>query len=89
MYNQTYREIQRRGLQQMKLIRKVSSKFTHELPVGRIHLLFEWFKGLRSAEELPFDNIRTVAGSGSNLAFKPARARQDTLREHLVNRLGR
>lgn len=73
----------------MELIRKVSSKFTHELLVGRIQLLFEWLEGSRSIEELPFDDFRMVAGSGGYLAFKPVWACQDTLHEPLVSGLGR
>jgi hypothetical protein len=73
----------------VELIRKVSSKFTHELSVGRIQLLFEWLEGLRSIEELPLDNFRTVAGSGGYPAFKPVWTCQDTLHDHLVNGLGR
>jgi hypothetical protein len=51
----------------MELIRKVSSKFTHELLVCRIQLLFEWLEGLRSIGELPFDNFRMAAVSLRNV----------------------
>ena len=71
----------------MKFIRKVSPKLTHELSIGRIQLLFEWLEGLRSTEELPFDNFRMVAGSGSDLTSKPTWTCQDTLCELLLNRL--
>ena len=71
----------------MKLIRKVPSKFTHELVVSRIQLLLEWLKDLRSSEELPFDDFRMVDGPRSNLTFKPTRTRQDTLRECPVSLL--
>ena len=89
MHGQMSQEIQHPGLQQMKPVRKVSLKFTHELSVSRIQLLFKWLEGLRSAEELPFDNVRVVAGSRSDLTFKPTRACQDTLRDLLVDKLGR
>ena len=72
----------------MQLIRKVSSKFTHKLVVSRIQLLLEWLEDLCSGEKLPFDNFRMVGGPRSNLTFKPARTRQDTLRESPVNLLG-
>lgn len=72
----------------MKLVREVLPKFTYELSISRIQLLFKWFEGLSSTEEFPFDNFRVVAGSGCDITFEPARACQDTLREPLVNRLG-
>ena len=71
----------------MKLIHKVSSKFTHKFFVGRVQLLFEYLESLRGAEEFPFDNLRTVSRSRGNFAFKPARPCQNTLYECLVSQL--
>jgi len=72
----------------MKLIRKIPPKFAHELSVGRIQLLFERLEGISSSEEFPFDNFRTMARSGSDFTFKPARTCQDTLRDLSINQLG-
>lgn len=69
----------------MEPIRKVSSKLCHEFSICGIQLLFEWLEDLRGAQELPFDDLRMLGGSWSNLALKAARARQDTLCEFLVN----
>ena len=88
MYNRISREISRRGLQQVKLICKVSPKFAHEFVVSRIQLLLEWLEDLRSSEELPFDNFRMLSGPRSNLTFKSTWTRQETLRECLINLLG-
>ena len=88
MYYQIFQEIERRGLEQMKLIRKVPPKITHKLPVIRIQLVFEWLEGLSSSEKFPFDKFCMVARSRSDLAFKSARTCQDTLRDLLINRVG-
>jgi hypothetical protein len=76
------------GSQQMKLVREVPPNFIYELSISRIQLLFERLKDLRNAEKFPFDHFRMVAGSGSDLTFKPARTCQNTLRKLLVNKLG-
>lgn len=71
----------------MKLVREILPKFIHELSISRIQLLFERLKVLSSTEEFPFDDFCMVAGSGSDLTFKPVRACQNTLRKLLVNKL--
>jgi len=73
----------------MKLIREVSSKFTHELSVGQTQLLFKWLENLRSIEELAFDSFRVATRSRGNLTFERARTCQDALRECVVNQLER
>jgi len=73
----------------MELIRKISSKFTHELSVGRVQLLFKWLENLRSIEELPFDNFRMVTRSRGDFTFEPARTCQDALRKYPINQLER
>jgi len=69
----------------VELIRKIPSELSHKLSIGQTKLLFKWLEDLCGIEELSFDNFRMVAGSRSNLAFKPTRACQDTLRERRVN----
>ena len=72
----------------MKLVREVSPKFIHKLCISRIQLLFERLKVLSGTEEFLFDDFCMVAGSGSDLTFKPIRTCQNTLRKLLVNKLG-